>query len=900
MDVVSIVIPVFNGAEYLADAIDSALAQTWPHTEVIVVDDGSDDDGRTRAIAESYGDRIRLVTKPNGGVATALNAGVAAMRGKWFSWLSHDDLYVPQKVETQLRALHAIGGDAIAFSDFELMDAVGVPIAVRTVTENFNPDQPLWAVLEGRLNGCAMMIPRTMLDTADGFDPGLPTTQDYALWFQLLRHHRALPVPGVLVRQRVHAAQGSRHESHLVEAGLLWAEMVTTVTPEEMQRHAANEMAFLRRIALGANASAYPGATEAIRTCINRRLRDVRIGLVWVSDGAPNEGPHRAQASITTAGLDSADAMVVDASRGAHDSLALRAMIGHTLPVLRLWPAASSDALLEAAAMLDAAIVVIASEAVPVLPTPLRDAAAMIVAGEADGVMPSSGLQGAILSMDAVRAAVARRALSTALSAGEALAQEARLVALPDDRPTDACAPVTAPAVPTKRDLSPLTAWTLHLAERLHGRLPFAKRRIGPAVASAFMKPGSLDPAAYLETYPDVRAAGADPHLHYLLHGQWEGRSPRPSAETESSRPSLAAAYDGPCRLLILHNLGGGTRRFVDMRATALRRQGIVPILAWGGHDREITFEGLPGVDDLRSVPLTEGHGEALGLLQGLAIDRVEVFHTIGLDVSIMPLLAALGRPHEVTLLDYHLIASQPHLLDDAGNTAALGDEEEAVRVLLRAAPHPVLNDAVSIQACSRDLAERVMRLVPGLAVTVAPPPERPVPERFRVRQPRLACSEEPLRVLFLGDLALHKGSETLLGAAAETAQRGLPIEFHQLGRLHGPLPFQRQSPRTLCINGRFDQDQLPALVATIRPHLAWFPAMAPETYGFALSDAMLLGLPILARGLGAYPERLAGRAYSWVVPATSDNSPSAWVERLMALRARGLPDDPSLLSELV
>ena len=75
---------------------------------------------------------------------------------------------------------------------------------------------------------------------------------------------------------------------------------------------------------------------------------------------------------------------------------------------------------------------------------------------------------------------------------------------------------------------------------------------------------------------------------------------------------------------------------------------------------------------------------------------------------------------------------------------------------------------------------------------------------------------------------------------------------------------------------------------------------MAPETYGFALSDPMLLGLPILARGLGAYPERLAGRAYSWVVPATSDNSPSAWVERLMALRARGLPDDPSILSELV
>src|SRR6185295_17389252 len=98
-DLVSIVIPVFNGARYVGEAIESALAQTWPNTEVIVVNDGSDDGGATQRAIERYGGAVRVIVKPNGGVASALNAGIAAMRGQWFSWLSHDDLYLPTKIE---------------------------------------------------------------------------------------------------------------------------------------------------------------------------------------------------------------------------------------------------------------------------------------------------------------------------------------------------------------------------------------------------------------------------------------------------------------------------------------------------------------------------------------------------------------------------------------------------------------------------------------------------------------------------------------------------------------------------------------------------------------------------------------------------------------------------------
>ena len=99
---VSIIIPVYNGANYMREAIDSALAQTSDDVEVLVINDGSRDNGATAEIARSYGDRIRYIEKENGGVSSALNRGIAEMRGRWFCWLSHDDRYLPEKVARQL------------------------------------------------------------------------------------------------------------------------------------------------------------------------------------------------------------------------------------------------------------------------------------------------------------------------------------------------------------------------------------------------------------------------------------------------------------------------------------------------------------------------------------------------------------------------------------------------------------------------------------------------------------------------------------------------------------------------------------------------------------------------------------------------------------------------------
>ena len=72
--------------------------KTLEEIEIIVVNDGSNDDGATWKIAHSYGNKIRYFEKENGGVSTALNLGIENMRGEYFSWLSHDDLYYPNKM----------------------------------------------------------------------------------------------------------------------------------------------------------------------------------------------------------------------------------------------------------------------------------------------------------------------------------------------------------------------------------------------------------------------------------------------------------------------------------------------------------------------------------------------------------------------------------------------------------------------------------------------------------------------------------------------------------------------------------------------------------------------------------------------------------------------------------
>ena len=156
---VSVVIPVYNGANYMTLAIDSALAQTYGNIEVIVVNDGSNDNGATARIARSYGDRIRYFEKENGGVASALNLAIGEARGQFISWLSHDDLYTSDKIERQIAYLTeepepnrcVIYGDYAVFSNAP-SDVTEVALP-STSPDNFR----YFITVQNILHGCTLL-----------------------------------------------------------------------------------------------------------------------------------------------------------------------------------------------------------------------------------------------------------------------------------------------------------------------------------------------------------------------------------------------------------------------------------------------------------------------------------------------------------------------------------------------------------------------------------------------------------------------------------------------------------------------------------------------------------------------------------------------------------------------
>lgn len=191
---VSIIIPVYNGANYLAEAIDSALAQTYQNLEIIVVNDGSNDDGATEKIARSYGEKIRYFSKENGGVSSALNYGIGQMSGEWFSWLSHDDLYTPQKVEHSVEALNRCDvreiEKVVVYTDGILVRSDGSKIKnfKRYFDEEriYSGDEAAYAIAcNGVLCGCCLLIHKTAFDTVGFFDEILRYSQDALMWYSL-------------------------------------------------------------------------------------------------------------------------------------------------------------------------------------------------------------------------------------------------------------------------------------------------------------------------------------------------------------------------------------------------------------------------------------------------------------------------------------------------------------------------------------------------------------------------------------------------------------------------------------------------------------------------------------------------------------------------------------------
>jgi len=214
---VSVIIPVYNGADYLREAIDSVLSQTFDDYELIVVDDGSTDD--TPAIAKSYGASLTYIRQENRGVAAALNQGILRARGKYIAWLSHDDVFLPNKLERQVDFLQQFPEFKACYTDSYTIDSHGT--IIQEWEAPWYPRQQAIRILFSRMyiGGCSMLIERACFDKVGLFNEKLRYTQDAEMWFRMLRHFEVGRVPGKLTKYRTHPDQGSRRnvEAHTAE-----------------------------------------------------------------------------------------------------------------------------------------------------------------------------------------------------------------------------------------------------------------------------------------------------------------------------------------------------------------------------------------------------------------------------------------------------------------------------------------------------------------------------------------------------------------------------------------------------------------------------------------------------------------------------------------------------------
>lgn len=217
---VSIIIPVYNGSDYMREAINSALNQTYQNIEILVINDGSRDDGKTDAIAREYGNRIRYISKENGGVSTALNTGIREMQGEYFSWLSHDDVYAPEKVELQINDVLKLQheGEDVSHIMFyccgSLMNAEGTIIReddTKYAAGRYSSNDALDMIFHGNIpGGCGFLIPRQVFETVGMFREDMRYMQDVFMWEQAFIAGCTMYVNKAnLVRTRIHNQQTS-------------------------------------------------------------------------------------------------------------------------------------------------------------------------------------------------------------------------------------------------------------------------------------------------------------------------------------------------------------------------------------------------------------------------------------------------------------------------------------------------------------------------------------------------------------------------------------------------------------------------------------------------------------------------------------------------------------------
>jgi glycosyltransferase involved in cell wall biosynthesis len=271
---VSVIIPSYNQAPFLADAIESVLAQSYPHVEIIVIDDGSHDN--TAAVASRF-PRVRYIRQPNRGLAPARNAGLLASRGSYVVFLDADDRLLPAAVVTGLLELAAYPECAFAVGEARHITFDGVPIPTATSVIRANHYAELLRNCFVGMPG-VVMFRRIVFSYTDGFNTSFGSSADHELYLRIARDYPIRRYGRVVAEYRRHGANMTRDPV----VNLRDRVRVLRVQRRALRgRNVSDRAAYLHGLAFGRRYYGDPLVTDVVSDVWSRRWRRAVRGM-WM------------------------------------------------------------------------------------------------------------------------------------------------------------------------------------------------------------------------------------------------------------------------------------------------------------------------------------------------------------------------------------------------------------------------------------------------------------------------------------------------------------------------------------------------------------------------------------------------------------------------------------------
>ena len=354
-------------------------------------------------------------------------------------------------------------------------------------------------------------------------------------------------------------------------------------------------------------------------------------------------------------------------------------------------------------------------------------------------------------------------------------------------------------------------------------------------------------------------------------------------------------ASGNPTVLLVSHGLGGGIGQHVEELVESQRESvNFLELQPASGSVFSLSFAHPADGFSVR-LDFTRQYDILIKLLRSCNVSRIHIHHVLNHHLSFENLRDDLNVPVVFTVHDYFTICPRIVLADPQGRYCGEPGESGCNACIRETLPHLnldiaswrakyawLINSVDEVIAPSKDAATRMSRYFPAARIEAAAHP-------LQQRQDELPAVNIPalrpdgvLRIVVLGVMSVHKGLINLQACAAMARDRELPLEFVVAGyteqqvRHLGPFPFGE--------TGGYSRPDLPSVLTGVDPGLAWFPMRWPETFSYTLSTCLELGLPVMAPRLGALPERLTKRPWTWLYDW--ETGPEALTELFLGIRA--------------